>query len=339
MEGNSDLGWYTQISGRCTNFTPNTNGYLHIAFTGSYAFTISLQQHNPTCNESLNPYPYTWDSVEASRYSNTAKTDIYVPISHFSINLKLCIGLAFKGWYTTAATMFSKVELVKTVPNGFLVPSKLDSAPLRFACTRPNSFAFAIDDGDPKYAQQVISYLKAANIHVTFFTVGAALLDATTNLTNVYAEMLAQGHQIAYHSFTHPPMEGLPSLAAIDWELTNDMAAVKSQLGIESTYFRPPFGTEGARIRQRLAALIPGAQFIEWSVDVQDYLWALSTTPEKQVQSFQSDVDKGGNLVVCHYLYKTTVEYIPTFIEIAKRTGKQLMRVDQCMEDPDAPPL
>jgi len=249
------------------------------------------------------------------------------------------VGFALKGFYTTTSTVFSKIEIVQTVPSGFLVPSKLSTAPLIFACTRPNSFAFAIDDGDPQYAQRVVSSVAAAGIHVTFFTVGAALLDTSTNLTNVYKGMLAAGHQVAYHSYTHPPMEGLPTLAAIDWELNNDIAAVSSTLGITSNYFRPPFGTEGARVRQRLAAAIPGAKFIEWSVDVQDWLWALTSTPENQITNFQSDVNKGGNLVVMHYLYNTTVSYIPQFIAIAKATGKQLMRVDQCLEDPNAPPL
>lgn len=338
-KGNSDLSWYTQLTDGCVNFTPNDNGYVHIAFTGSNAFTIALLQHNPTCNDSLNPYPQTWDSVEANRYSNNAKTDIYVPLSHFNIDRTKTIGFSLKGFYTTASTIISKIEIVKSVPSGTLVPSKLPTAPLIFSCTRPNSFAFAIDDGQPIYAQRVVQSIAAAGIHVTFFTVGAALLDASTNLSAVYNGMLAAGHQVAYHSFTHPPMEGLPSLAAIDWELNNDIAAVKSTLGITSTYFRPPFGTEGARIRQRLAALIPGSKFVEWSVDIQDYLWAESSTPEKQISNFQSDVNAGGNLVVMHYLYDSTVTYIPQFIAIAKKTGKQLMRVDQCLEDPNAPPL
>ncbi|RAL61430.1 hypothetical protein DID88_009360 [Monilinia fructigena] len=339
-KGDSDLGWYTQISNGCLDFTPNDNGYLHIAFNGSNAFTIALQQHNPTCNPNINPFPFTWDSVEASRYSNSAKTDIYVPISHFEIDRKLSVGFALKGFYTSDSTIISKIEIVKSVPSGFLVPSKLPTAPLIFSCTRPNSFAFAIDDGDPKLAQKVVSSVAAAGIHVTFFTVGAALLDASTNLSTVYSNMLSQGHQVAYHSYTHPPMEGLPTLASIDWELTNDIQAVSSTLsGHTSTYFRPPFGTEGARIRQRLAALIPGSKFVEWSVDVQDWLWATSDTPENQLKNFQSDVDKGGNLVVMHYLYETTVDYLPQFIEIAQKTGKQLMRVDQCLEDPNAPPL
>lgn len=339
MKGNSDLSWYTQITGGCIDFTPNDNAYVHIAYSGSNAFTVAFQQHNPSCNQSFNPFPYTWDSVEASRYSNTANSDIYIPMSHFLIDRRLSVGFVLKGFYSTTPTVFSMIEIVKTVPTGWLVPSKLPTAPMKFACTRPNSFAFAIDDGDPQYAQQIAGYLRAANIKVTFFTVGAALLDTSTNFTNFYKEMHAEGHQIAYHSFTHPPMEGLPSLAAIDWELDDDIAAVSSQLGLTSTYFRPPFGTEGARVRQRLADQIPGAQFIEWSVDVQDWLWALSSTPEKQLVNFQSDVNSGGNLVVCHYLYASTVSYIPQFIDIAKKTGKQLMRVDQCMEDPNAPPL
>ncbi|KAH6675433.1 carbohydrate esterase family 4 protein [Halenospora varia] len=315
-QGNSDLSWYTQLSGGCTDFTPNDKGYLHIAYTGSNSFTIALQQHNPTCNPDINPYPYTWDSVEASRYSDSGKTNVYVPLSHFNIDRTKTIGFALKGFFTNTATVISKIEIVTTVPSGTLVPSKLATAPLIFACTRPNSFAFAIDDGSPEFAQRVVASVAAANIKVTFFTVGAALLDASTNLTNVYKGMLAAGHQVALHSFTHPPMEGLSSLAAIDWELQQDIDAVQKTLGISSTYFRPPFGTEGARIRQRLAALIPGSKFVEWSVDVQDWLWATSTTPEKQLTNFQAD-----------------------FIDIARKTGKQLMRVDQCLEDPNAPPL
>lgn len=339
-KGNADLSWYTQVvGGGCVNFTPNDNSYLHVAFTGSNAFTIALQQHNPTCNDSASPFPGTWDSVEASRYSNSAKTDIYVPLSHFSIDRNKTVGFALKGFFTSDASVFSKIEIVKTVPTGFLVPSKLSTAPLIFACSRPNSFAFAIDDGSPEFAQTVMASIKAARVPVTFFTVGLPLLDLSNNFTTVYKEMHGLGHQIALHSYTHPPMEGLPTLAAIDWELNQDIAAVQTTLGITSKYFRPPFGTEGARIRQRLASLIPGSQFIAWSVDVEDYLWATGPTPEKQLAAFQRDVNTGGNLVVCHYLYQSTVDYIPQFLQIAKSTGKTLMRVDQCLEDPDAPAL
>jgi peptidoglycan/xylan/chitin deacetylase (PgdA/CDA1 family) len=186
----------------------------------------------------------------------------------------------------------------------------------------------------------VYKIIREENIKVTFFTVGAPLLDETTNLTNVYKEMQAAGHQLALHSFTHPKMEGLPDYSSIDWEYNEDIKAMKQSFNLDTSYFRPPFGNEGARMRQRLAKAVGRKPTItNWSVDVEDWLWAETDTPEQQLTAFQRDVNKGGNLVVLHYLYPSTVSYLRQFIQIAKATGKQLMRVDQCMMDPNAPAL
>ncbi|KAG9523499.1 polysaccharide deacetylase, partial [Aureobasidium melanogenum] len=337
----ADYAFYTQLSGSCRDMTMYDGSYLHIAYTGSNAFTIALQQHNSACDETIAPYPETWDSLEAARYATA--TDIYIPMNHFNINRGSAIGFAIKGFYKADPVTLTKIEIVKSVPANFKVPNKLPSGNLIFACKRPNSFAFAIDDGSPEYAQEVLSIIKEADVKVTFFTVGAPLLDPSTNLSNVYNEMVSAGHQIALHSYTHPRMEGLPDYAAIDWEYNQDIAAVKQVLPRvgNTRYFRPPFGTEGARMRQRLAVATGSDEpcIVNWSVDVEDWLWAENDTPEKQLEAFKRDVAKGGNLVVMHYLYPSTVGYLRQFIQIAKATGKQLMRVDQCMEDPDAPPL
>ncbi|AEO70921.1 carbohydrate esterase family 4 protein [Thermothielavioides terrestris NRRL 8126] len=310
----SDASWDTQLSSKCADLSAYAGAYLHIAYSGSNKFTVSLQQHNAQCNESMQPFPETWDSLEAARYASAS--DIYMPLSHFNVNLTR------------------------------LVPSKLASGRLVFACTRPDSFAFAIDDGDPQLAPRVMEIVKQADIPVTFFTVGLPLLDPSSGLADIYKEMASRGHQIALHSYTHPKMEGLPDTASIDWEYNNDIGATKQVFGasnraVHLNYFRPPFGTEGARMRQRLAANLddPNPYIIQWSVDVEDWLWAMTDTPGKQLDAFKRDVAKGGNLVVMHYLYNSTVELLPEFIKVAKATGKRLMRVDQCLEDPRAPPL
>ncbi|KAI2472459.1 carbohydrate esterase family 4 protein [Annulohypoxylon bovei var. microspora] len=335
----SDLMWVTQVAETCRDLTEFDGSYLHIAYTGSKLFTVALQQHNEKCNNDIYPYPETWDSLEAQRYATDA--DIYIPLDHFNVNRSRAIGFAFKGFYgADATTVFSRIEIVSSVPAGFTVPEKLPSGTFVFSCKRPNSFAFAIDDGDPVFAQQVMKTIDDAGIAVTFFTVGAPLRDATTNLSAIYNEMAAKGHQIALHSYTHPALEGLADEAAIDWEYSNDIEAVKETFdGLAPKYFRPPFGTEGARMRQRLAALIDDPYIVQWSVDVEDWLWAESDTPEKQLEAFKRDVAAGGDIVVMHYLYNSTVSYLQEFIDIAKATGKQLMRVDQCMMDPNAPPL
>lgn len=338
VSNDTDLAWYTQITDTCRDMRTYENAYLHIQYTGSNKFTIAMQQHNSACNPDIAPYPETWDVVDASRYASST-TDIYVPLAHFNINKQRSVGFAFKAFQTTSPTTFGKIEILKNAPSTVKIPSKLPTAPLYFACTRPNSFAFAIDDGVPELAQEVMRIVKEENIKVTFFTVGAPLLDRETNLSAVYRDMYSKGHQIALHSYTHPKMESLPGLADVDWELVQDISAVQTTLNLTSKYFRPPFGNEGARLRQRLAKQIPGAKVINWSIDVEDWLWATGPTPEKQLEAFKRDVAKGGNLVVMHYLYPSTVGYLKQFIQLAKATGKQLMRVDQCLEDPEAPPL
>ncbi|KAF0319076.1 polysaccharide deacetylase [Colletotrichum asianum] len=335
----ADFSFYTQLSDKCADMTSYDGSYLHVAYSGSNKFSIAMQQHNQACDETASPFPETWDSLEAARYATG--NDIYIPISHFNIQRKRAIGIAFKGFYTNEAVTLTKVEIVPSVPAKVLIPEKLPSGNLIFACKRPNSIAFAIDDGDPKFAQEVMEVIKSENIKVTFFTVGAPLRDSSTNLSAIYKDMMSQGHQIALHSYTHPRMEGLPNNDAISWEYDQDIKAVQDMFGITTKYFRPPFGNEGARMRQQLVRSTKddNPYIVNWNIDVEDWLYAQSDTPEKQLDSFQRDLDKGGSLVVMHYLYPSTVSYLRTFIQKAKATGKQLMRVDQCMMDPNAPPL
>jgi peptidoglycan/xylan/chitin deacetylase (PgdA/CDA1 family) len=335
----ADYSFYTQVSGSCSDYSKYKGSYLHIAYTGNTKFTVALQQHNKKCNADIAPFPETWDSAEVSRYAKNG--DIYIPMSHFNVDFSRVIGFAFKGFYSSDPVTLSVVEIVPSVPTGFGIPPKDETGNLIFSCKRENSFAFAIDDGVPELAQEVLKIIREENIKVTFFTVGAPLLDQGTNLTNVYREMQAAGHQLALHSFTHPKMESLPDYAAIDWEYNEDIKAMKSQFnGYTTPYFRPPFGNEGARMRSRLVKAVGSkATITNWSVDVEDWLWAETSTPEQQKVAFQRDVNKGGNLVVLHYLYPSTVSYLREFIKIAKATGKDLMRVDQCMEDPAAPPF
>ncbi|GKT40227.1 chitin deacetylase ARB_04768 [Colletotrichum spaethianum] len=334
-----DYAFTTLISGGCRDLRSHGGSYLHIAYSGHTKFSVSLQQHNSQCNDGVAPYPETRDSLEAGRYATGS--DIYIPVSHFNINLQRVASVAIRGIYSTEALILTKIEIVPSIPSGVSIPQKLPSGTLVFACTRPNSFAFGIDDGNPRYAARLAEIVRDAGIKVTFFAVGAVLEDPSTGMASLYQQLKSEGHQIALHSYTHPRMEGLPSTESIDWEYNEDYRVMANIFGERSNYFRPPFGVEGARMRQRWAAASGSekAYLINWSIDVQDWLWAETSTPEKQVEAFKSDVAKGGNLVVMHFSYNSTVNYFPEFIRLAKATGKQIMRIDQCMEDPNAPPL
>ncbi|KAF3019646.1 hypothetical protein E8E15_008570 [Penicillium rubens] len=275
----------------------------------------------------------------------TGRRELYIPLAHFDIDFNRVVSVSFHGFYTNESITLHRVEIVPDVPlpspeNGhYLVPGKIPNGKLVLRCSRPNSFAFGIDDGQPQYSQQVMRILDEEGVRVTFFVVGAGLRDPTSNFTEFYKEMLRKGHQVAFHSNTHPKMESLPTLAEIDDEIIQSMRIFREQLGIESSYFRPPFGTVASRLRQELARHIPNPSIVNWSVDVEDWLWADTSTPEKQLEAFFRSVEKGGNLAVMHYLHPTTIGYLPEFIRHVKRAGYQIMRIDQCLGDVSAPPL
>ncbi|GAB1205820.1 hypothetical protein APSETT445_004499 [Aspergillus pseudonomiae] len=244
---NADQTYHSQLSSTtCFDLAPYKTWILHIVYSGPPTFSISLHQNNPSCNPSLNPYPETSDSIEASRY--TAKPhwhhrkpkkqkpqDLYVPLSHFTIDQSRVLSISLGGFY--------------------------------------------------------------------------------------------------------PPMEGMESTKAIDDDIFRNIATFKDLLGVESSYFRPPYGTIGPRTRQILAKRIKNPQIINWSVDIEDWRWADSDTPERQLKAFYRDVDRGGNLAVLHYLSNSTVGYFRDIIHYVQGKGLKIMRIDQCLEDPKAPEL
>ncbi|KAL4924558.1 polysaccharide deacetylase family protein [Aspergillus undulatus] len=332
-----DQNYHTELGpATCFDMRPYKDMYLHIVFSGSTKFSISLNQHNEKCDSRRSPFLETWDSVETERYARG--NDIYVPLNHFNINQSRTVSISFHGFFSPETLTLYKVEIVPELPWGFYVPPKLETGKLFLHCTKPNSFAFGIDDGLPHLVHDVMKILEEEDILVTFFVVGAGLRDKEANFSQVYKEMLKRGHQIALHSDTHQQIEALDTVKAIDEEIVHNIETFQRILGIKSRYFRPPYGTVGARTRQRLAAYVEDPHVINWSVDVEDWLWAESKTPERQRDAFFRDVGRGGNLVVMHYLSPTTVEYFREFIRFVKGLDMDIMRVDQCVQDPDSPP-
>ena len=197
-----DQNFHSQLSGlQCTSLKKYKHWYLHVEFSGSSKFSISLNQNNRECRPGRNPYPATWDTVEAKRYAKG--NHIYVPLSHFNIDKKRVVSVSFNGFYTEESVTLHRIEIVKHLPRHYSVPVKLPNGNMILKCTRPNSFAFGIDDGQPYYAQEIMEILEEEDILVTFFVVGRGLRENDTNFTQVYREMLRRGHQIALHSNTH----------------------------------------------------------------------------------------------------------------------------------------
>lgn len=201
MPGAVDMGYHTQVGPYCGDLSPYQHMFIHISFSGTDKFTVSLTQHNDECTLSKWA-PVTSDAVEASRYSSGQ--DIYIPISHFNVDLTRVSSIQINGFYTLEWVKLYKVEITSAAPYDWEEPRKLPSGTVYTQCTRPNSFAFGIDDGSPQFTREVMDILEDEGVLVTFFAVGNGLVDPTADFTGVYREMLNRGHQVALHSYSHP---------------------------------------------------------------------------------------------------------------------------------------
>lgn len=328
----------TSLGEGCVDFRPYKDQYIHISYNGSSRFTVSLQQHNKACNETKVPFPETYDSVQATRYTTSDDKHIYIPVSNFRIDMSRVTGLALENWYTRDQTTIYRVEMVEAaaVPPPVRLVTKMDTGTIWNACINPNHVAIGIDDGAPEFLQRTLQIIKDEKIPVTFFVQGSALLlpESEANFTAAYIEMIGQGHQIGLHTETHPHMEAVKTQQEIDYQISENVKVVKSKLGVDTKYFRPPYGTIGARTRQALGKLLPNPQIVMWSIDVRDWVYGIDASgdPDRmQYKAFADQLNRGGTIVVMHYLYKSTVDQFQDMIKIAKSQGRKFVRMDECI--------
>ena len=308
--------------------------YLHIAYSGIPAFSIGLWEDNSMVNDAIFPWPVTWNSLEASRYAINGH--IYIPISHFNIELGRVIKVTLHGFYlpTTPVTL-SVIEIVPRLPEGVITPPRLKVGRLVFNGPTYSPFcSFGIEEGTPALLRQTLDLLRKENVPVTFFPKGQDLLDPAT--ANVYRDAVAQGHQIGLYSYTGVKLEGLPDYDSIDREIDQNISVLKSVLNVTSKYLRPPGGAHGARMRQRLAMKIQDPIIAMWGIDPQSF------PPEKQRQEFIANATTAASAQLIRFRLQdqSSISLLRDFITIVKETAtppRTFMRLDTCMYDPESP--
>ena len=139
---------FTLLAGAgCRSYTAYS--YLHISgvtVVGSQTMTIALEQNNAQCDSSVAPYPETWGGVDLRRYLQPSG-DVWIPLSHFRINLNRLAALSFKSLFDTSQISLGRIEFTTALGAGVVVPAIAKQSPLYFHCVDPNVIALCIDDG------------------------------------------------------------------------------------------------------------------------------------------------------------------------------------------------
>jgi peptidoglycan-N-acetylglucosamine deacetylase len=180
--------------------------------------------------------------------------------------------------------------------------------------------AMTFDDGpSPATTPQLLDILKQRNIKATFFMIGQ---NAQAN-PNIVKRILAEGHEIGNHSWTHPQLSKL-SDERVTEEITKTQDAIKNACGYTPVLLRPPYGAITARQKEWIEKHF-GLSVIIWSVDPFDWKRPGSSVIEQRILAGA----RPGAIVLSHDIHKQTVEAMPATLDALAAKGFKFVTVSQ----------
>ncbi len=210
-------------------------------------------------------------------------------------------------------------------------PAKKDPTLLWGLGLPEKTVVLTFDDGPHRSrTDAVLDVLKRYQVHGYFFSVGRKLgklsADGKPTLTRdakVAKRVIAEGHVIANHSFSHPVLTKLkPADQAEELIRTNAMiAAIAKQ---KATFFRPPYGSKDKTLLE--AAKAEGMSAVMWNIDSMD--WA-DPVPESIVRRILEQLEKQQRgIVLFHDIHKPTVAALPLLLDELNKRGFRVVALD-----------
>jgi peptidoglycan/xylan/chitin deacetylase (PgdA/CDA1 family) len=170
----------------------------------------------------------------------------------------------------------------------------------------------------------ILETLRQKDVRCTFFLTGIALRQA--GAPELLRQMVADGHELANHSDTHPDFRELT-----DEQMAQELAAVEKMVveitGISTKpYFRPPFGGRDERVRRVVQE--NGYVTIYWTYQVWD--WTGDRTAE-EVYQYSVDGACSGAIVVMHVGAQETADSLPAIIDELRARGYRLVTLGELL--------
>jgi len=187
-------------------------------------------------------------------------------------------------------------------------------------CRKSKCIALTLDDGPSPQTRLILDELARLKAPATFFVIGRQAVNYPKELRR----MVAEGHTIGNHSWSHPWFWKL-SPAAMRTELDKTDAAIRKITGVEPKYVRPPYGNVNATVKS--AAKSRGLAVIDWNIDPEDWKVRNTQVVIKRVVG----AARPGSIILSHDIYPTTRKAIGPIIEKLRAKGYVFVSLDDLL--------
>lgn len=210
---------------------------------------------------------------------------------------------------------------------GFMVWASADVASgvyLKMLCRLSKAereVALTFDDGpDPVTTPRVLEVLRRYDARATFFLVGSQV----ERYPDLVREIVAAGHTVANHTYSHTARWTVASRADVEQELEWCRSAIKGATGVAVRLFRPPFGVTNPIIARAVSR--GGYKAIGWSVRSLDTVTSRSREEvgERVVRSLRA-----GDVVLLHDRVEGAEQLVEMILRYTQGRGWRSVSVDE----------
>jgi peptidoglycan-N-acetylglucosamine deacetylase len=205
--------------------------------------------------------------------------------------------------------------------------------PSPYVLTRQGSqerkIALTFDDGpDAQYTPQILDALREADVHATFFIIGAN----GEQHSDLLRRIVDEGHELGNHTFTHPNVS-LISPAQFELELSATERLLASAVGRHTLLFRAPYAedSEPETIDQvRPVELASGRGYLAVGMQIDPDDWQRPGVDEIVRRTVEGAEQGEGNVVLLHDAggdRGQTVQAIPKLVETLRGRGFQFVTI------------
>ncbi|KAF6833307.1 polysaccharide deacetylase [Colletotrichum plurivorum] len=220
-----------------------------------------------------------------------------------------------------------------------------------YHCERYGDIALTFDDGPYIYTEDLLNKLKAYNAKATFYITGnnlgkGKINDPTTNWPALIKRMVAEGHQIASHTWSHQRLTTVSAEKFRNQMIYNEIAFA-DLLGYFPTYMRyvneadrsrPPYSACDATCEGFLNDL--GYHITYFNLDTEGYLHDSANLIQTSKDIWDTKVE-GKNPANNKWLqiehdpvYQTVYNLTDHMLESLFRNGFKSVTVGDCLNDP-----
>jgi cellulose synthase/poly-beta-1,6-N-acetylglucosamine synthase-like glycosyltransferase/peptidoglycan/xylan/chitin deacetylase (PgdA/CDA1 family) len=217
-------------------------------------------------------------------------------------------------------------QVYKTVPTPFVIERAGDT---------PGKLALTFDDGpDRDWTPKILDILKAKDVRASFFIIG----ENAQAYPALVQRMLAEGHDVGNHTFTHPNLGELPE-ALVTLEINATQRLFEALTGRSMRLFRAPyFGdaepTTGDEILPIQIAQSMGYVSVGLHVDPDDWQRPPADVIVQRVLDQASDPnpDVRGHIILLHDSggdRSQTIAALPKLIDTMRAHGYEFVPVSE----------